>query len=80
MRGILQEQLHHQIWVGQTQYSQDIERGTNSPMKKTYRIDDVTAEVLGCLSKKHSMKDEPFLEALITKKYEELKKTNRKIL
>ena len=49
-------------------------------MKKTYHIDHVTAEMLGCLSKKHSMKDEPFLEALITKKYEELKKTNRKIL
>ena len=47
---------------------------------KTLKVEDITEQMLKELSKKSSMKEEKFLEELVSSLYMQMKKTGRKVL
>lgn len=47
---------------------------------KTLKVSDTHHSMLRDLSKRHSMKEEVFLEKLIEKQYTETRRTGRKVL
>ena len=78
MGAILQKELHNQIWLGQAKYSQDTKGGIGK--MKSLKVDDTHHSMLKDLSKRHSMKEEVFLDRLLEKHYSEMKRTGRKVL
>ena len=47
---------------------------------KTLKVEDITEQMLKELSKKSSMKEEKFLDELVSRMYMEMKRTGRKVL
>ena len=47
---------------------------------KTLKVEDITEQMLKELSKKSSMKEDKFLEELVSSLYMQMKKTGRKVL
>jgi len=74
----LQKELHDKVGLGQTQYSQRTERG-NVKMK-SIRVEDITEQMLKELSKKSSMREDKFLDELISQMYLQMKQTGKKVL
>ncbi len=74
----MQKQLHDKVGLGQTQYSQRTERG-NVKMK-SIRVEDITEQMLKELSKKSSMREDKFLDELVSRMYLQMKQTGKKVL
>ena len=74
----MQKQLHDKVGVGQTQYSQRTKRG-NGKMKSV-RVEDITEQMLKELSKKSSMREDKFLDELVSRMYLQMKQTGKKVL
>ena len=47
---------------------------------KTLKVEDITEQMLKELSKKSSMKEDKFLDELVSQLYMEMKRTGRKVL
>ena len=47
---------------------------------KTLKVEDITEQMLKELSKKSSMKEDKFLDELVSSLYMQMKKTGRKVL
>lgn len=74
----MQKELHDKVGLGQTQYSQRTEGG-NVKMK-SIRVEDITEQMLKELSKKSSMREDKFLDELISRMYLQMKQTGKKVL
>jgi len=78
MGEVLQKSLHYKVWMGEAKHFQRTPR--RRIQMKNIRVEDITEQMLKELAKKHSMKENKFIDELVNTLYMNMKTTGRKVL